>query len=114
MPVSSGPAIREGKISHTPPLPFSNTPLNDTSAQPKKLAVSDFTGNLHAATKLTALEGGACPFTFYTLAPSAKFNAIWNQHTDGQWWTGYEKAGSSPSLEDCPFQATRYWSKTLT
>lgn len=31
-----------------------------------------------------ALEGGACPFTFYTLAPSAKFSAIWNQHTDGQ------------------------------
>lgn len=84
MPLSSGPATREGKISHTHPLPFSNTPLNDTSAQPKKLAVSDFTGNLHAATKLIALVGGACPFTFYTLAPSAKFSAIWNQHTDGQ------------------------------
>lgn len=31
--------------------------------------------------KLTALEGGAF---FYTLAPSAKFSSIQNQHTDGQ------------------------------
>lgn len=71
-----GPRDEGKKKNHTtypfppPPFPFSNLQLNCASFQPEKLAIINFTENLHAAKKLEDLEGGGVfYFSIHTAPP---------------------------------------------